>query len=53
MNREKLESKEIRVRFGKGKQVGEIVENLVFELNECSESIHMLEAIQAAWARLS
>lgn len=55
MNRERSHRTEaIRVRLGKGKQVGEIVENLVFEqLNECSESIHILEAIHVAWARLA
>lgn len=31
----------MNIRFGKGRQAGEIVESLMLELNECDEFIHI------------
>lgn len=51
-NREKsFKTKEIRVRFRKGEQVGETVGTPVFEPSECDESIHVRERL-ATWPGL-
>ena len=31
----------MNIRFGKGRQAGEIVASLILELNECDEFIHV------------
>lgn len=40
-------------RLRRGRQVGDVVETLVLELNEYDESIHILEVVQVAWAGLA
>lgn len=35
-------------RLRRGRQVGDVVETLVLELNEYDESIHILEVVQVA-----